>query len=549
MKNYTIKHQLFILLIALTAGFIAFGGFFLKTISDLKVNGPLYQHIVQGKDLIADILPPPEYIIESYLVVLQLSQTEDAKEQDDLAARLKVLKKDYDTRHEFWLTEHLEPELQTLFLYEADEAAVQFYKLIFGPYLTALKKADHEQANSTLKNIRSVYETHRKAIDQVVEYTNKRNAQTEATAKSEIEKAYVVLSTMFLIALATCLAITFFIGRAMQRGIGGELYDVNAIARTIAAGDLTVAVNPRQGDDSSLLVSIRLMRDALVMLVAKIQMDALLVSSSTAGLAKISDDLRSGLKQQQDSASAISAAVEQMAMSIQHISDSAGEARSFADKTGKLSESSATAIQQASDSMRVIAATVAEFSRVMKSLQEESHRISAITKVIKEIADQTNLLALNAAIEAARAGDQGRGFAVVADEVRQLAQRTAQSTAEITEMVLSIQEGTRVAVEKMNTSLEQINAGVKFAATSGEGMGQLKSDAKQVAHLLSDVSGALEEERDTTKLMTTSITKIVELAEKNYNAVQQAASSAHDLETLASSLKDSTERFKLPGKK
>ncbi|WP_233788099.1 methyl-accepting chemotaxis protein, partial [Pseudomonas yangonensis] len=84
---------------------------------------------------------------------------------------------------------------------------------------------------------------------------------------------------------------------------------------------------------------------------------------------------------------------------------------------------------------------IASTAEVIWRLESDSGRIGKVLEVIRGIAEQTNLLALKAAIEAARAGEKGRGFAVVADEVRHLAQRTAEATAEINQIIDTVQTG------------------------------------------------------------------------------------------------------------
>ena len=111
LNSLKLSHRFAILIGVFVLGFAIYGGWSFKTLNDLKVNGPLYQRIVQGKDLIADILPPPEYIIESYLVAMQLADETDTADQDKLIDKLKSLKRDYDTRHEFWTGQVLEGDL------------------------------------------------------------------------------------------------------------------------------------------------------------------------------------------------------------------------------------------------------------------------------------------------------------------------------------------------------------------------------------------------------------------------------------------------------
>jgi hypothetical protein len=116
LNHLKIRTRFLLLLALFLIGFLLYGGWSFRTLDSLKVNGPLYQRIVQSKDLIADVLPPPEYIIESYLVSLQLVSARDKTEQDQFVTRLKALKKDYDERHVFWSREALEPELAELLL-------------------------------------------------------------------------------------------------------------------------------------------------------------------------------------------------------------------------------------------------------------------------------------------------------------------------------------------------------------------------------------------------------------------------------------------------
>ena len=114
-----------------------------------------------------------------------------------------------------------------------------------------------------------------------------------------------------------------------------------------------------------------------------------------------------------------------------------------------VSQSNRVAIETISSNMLTMSTDTAEMSGKVEALSERASQIGGIVQLIKEVADQTNLLALNAAIEAARAGEQGRGFAVVADEVRKLAERTTKATAEISALVASIQEETRITKDEM----------------------------------------------------------------------------------------------------
>jgi aspartate racemase len=189
LRSLKLSYRFGILIGLFTLGFAVYGAWSFKTLNDLKVSGPVYQRIVQGKDLIADVLPPPEYIIESYLVTLQLSASEDKAEQDALAARLKTLKADYDIRHEFWLKEELDSNLADILLRQAHQPAIAFYAATFDELIPAMQKADKAAIAAASARLKGFYASHRAAVDEVVTLTTKRIAEDEAMAKERIKSA------------------------------------------------------------------------------------------------------------------------------------------------------------------------------------------------------------------------------------------------------------------------------------------------------------------------------------------------------------------------
>ena len=166
-------------------------------------------------------------------------------------------------------------------------------------------------------------------------------------------------------------------------------------------------------------------------------------------------------------------------------SESARFAYEVAQETEALSSTGADNIRNSSDEIAQMAGSIEEAGHSVQALGERSQQITSIVQTIKDIADQTNLLALNAAIEAARAGETGRGFAVVADEVRKLAERTAASTAEISQMVSDIQTQTQVAVQNMSEIREQATPSVNRTREAGETMDQIMEGARSVVKAIS----------------------------------------------------------------
>ncbi len=170
-------------LILLAAGFIGvlvlFAVLAFNTLNQLRVNGPLYQTIVQGKDLIADVLPPPEYILESYLVTLQILGESRAESIKALIEKGDQLKKEYGVRHEFWVATLPEGPMRTAMVEDSYAPAMTFFELRDRRFLPAIENGDQVKAAELAYGpMRVQYELHRKTIDQVVEMATRRRMRT-----------------------------------------------------------------------------------------------------------------------------------------------------------------------------------------------------------------------------------------------------------------------------------------------------------------------------------------------------------------------------------
>ena len=309
----------------------------------------------------------------------------------------------------------------------------------------------------------------------------------EAVKKAALNYAWVSLLVFIVVG-----AVGFLVSRSIVKQLGGEPATAIDLMSRAAEGDLTVEVHsPYKG---SILDSAGVMVRSIRNMVTEISQNSTRLTQDTERISAASRDVALASQKQLDATQSIAAAIEEMAVSIHHISDSAKDIQENPLTSVGLSEEGFKRIQEASEEINEIAASVTDASGRIRKLEERATQISSIAGVIKGIAEQTNLLALNAAIEAARAGEQGRGFAVVADEVRKLAERTSSATIEIERMIAGVQADTVEVVTVMDTALSQVSAGVQAANGAANLLQQIKDGAQITLNRMNDVADGTKEQ-------------------------------------------------------
>ncbi len=248
---------------------------------------------------------------------------------------------------------------------------------------------------------------------------------------------------------------------------------------------------------------------------------------------------------QSSAASAIAANVEELTVSINHVSDSTGEAARLASASDNQASQGRNAIETLVERINQVADVVREASTQITNLKNESEKISSIVSVIRDIADQTNLLALNAAIEAARAGESGRGFAVVADEVRKLAERTSVSTGEIGKMVSAIQQSTGQVVSGVAQGVQLADSSVELAQQAGAAIAELRTMAQQVAEVIREVDNGLREQSTASTDVAVKIEQIATQAEEASAIAHETSQASTTLDNTARRMQAAVSRFRI----
>ena len=345
-------------------------------------------------------------------------------------------------------------------------------------------------------------------------------------------------------AVVLCALLFSVIFITSRRWVTRPLTDAVGAMEKIADGCLTVAI-PKHDDDEvgRLLDATETMAGKMRSALSDIQAAAQQLANSAKHLVSTARAAAEQSEQQSNSAMAMAAGIEEMNTNIAHVSDGAKQAHQVSLDSDNISSEGSVIIQRATDSMTRIAGTVRAASDVVGTLGRESQAISSIVKVIREIADQTNLLALNAAIEAARAGEHGRGFAVVADEVRKLAERTSNSTQEISPLIQRILDGTTHAVASMEEGVHQVEEGVSYAGQAGGSIVSIRQSASHVTEATTSISRALAELSLAITEISSNVGKIAAMADQNSQIAKETAQCASDLEQLAHTLRGHVSRF------
>ncbi|MDD5229180.1 MAG: methyl-accepting chemotaxis protein [Methylococcales bacterium] len=238
-NNMTIRTRFTIILATMVVGFFAFGSATMTAMNTLNVNSPLYQRIMLSEKFIADILPPPEYIVESYLVALQLSHAQDATTINALIEHFKSLKSEYESHYGYWQThiQDFNPELTEPFLKKSNQTVLAFYNEAQQQFIPQIQAGNHDAALSSLVKLDNLYQQHRMTINETVENAVTKNEIDKAEAERLREDFHWVLLGIFTASVSIAIVLTCFMSRKIIHQLGAEPYEVVEITNQIKLGN------------------------------------------------------------------------------------------------------------------------------------------------------------------------------------------------------------------------------------------------------------------------------------------------------------------------
>ncbi|OGI37684.1 MAG: hypothetical protein A2140_06490 [Candidatus Muproteobacteria bacterium RBG_16_62_13] len=235
-----------------------------------------------------------------------------------------------------------------------------------------------------------------------------------------------------------------------------------------------------------------------------------------------------------------------MARSMDDMSKSAERSAEVAQGSVSTAKRGALAVQDTIRGMDQMREQIQETAKRIKRLGESSQQIGEIVELINDIAEQTNILSLNAAIQAAMAGEAGRGFAVVADEVQRLAERSAEATKQIADLVKTIQADTNEAVASMEQATQGVVSTTRLADAAGQALGEIESVSEQLSNLIVNIARDAHRQSESATTISGTMAKIQEATTMTSTGTRQTADSIGKLSDLARELQASVAGFKLP---
>lgn len=555
--------MLLVLLVSAYAG--------LRSIDEIRMGGPLQRQTQEASDLVADILPPPEYVIEPWLEANELMR--EPQRAGSIADRLTKLRRDYDQRHAYWLTSEIDPDVKRLITVQTHDSATRFWDELENVFVPAARRGDREAMERSFATLQRDYQAHRVEIDRTVEAANAYRTRIEKNAADRLSIARAVLGS-----LAALLAVMLlgFPALVLSR-IVRPLVTLTEHMQRMGRGEAVTAASsaPRRdelGDAEQALGSIvrfveqRAIEDAerqgavqrqVVAALGKGlsrlhegDLDHRIDSGFPEDYRKLRDDFNSAADSMRDTIGTVVAAIERLTISSReinaatqdlssrnelqasHLKDTASAVQALnthVRATAVAAESAAHTVSQAqgeaSENADVVDAAVA----AMREIETSTRSIVSITEVIDKLANQTHLLSLNASVEAARAGAAGRGFAVVSEEVRALAQNSGHAAQQIKELI--------------GESSAKVEGGVTLVDSSGQAVGALLGRIREISALIEKIADAAREQSARLETINGSILSIDQVTQQNAAMSEECSAAANLLDSEARQLAELTRRF------
>lgn len=569
----TIKSASRIFGLALGAIFLLGAVLAAVNVNTIRFGGPISTSDRQASELVADILPPPLYIIETHLAAM--SALRRPGELPGTEAKVLALQAEFEARQTYWARTDIPDELKVL-AHAAAVPARNYFRELNDTFLPAVRTGNIAVAEASLSKLDMLYRQHRTMIDKLVIAGNRYKDDLAIAAATTLHRSIIALgcgALLFLLALAAGIF-------RLNRGVVMPISSASAIMQQMAAGDLDVdMIGKDRGDEIGIMAgAVEIFRQtALRQREAQARIEAAaveqkaVVSAMASGLSALAKgdltfriptafpeqyeilrrDFHQAMSGLNDVIESVARAADGINTGSEEISSASEDlARRTEAQAGSLEETaeavSATtaAMVQTADGARGVSQSVSQTHAgatngglvvqaavaAMAEIEQSSLEIAQIINVIDSIAFQTNLLALNAGVEAARAGESGKGFAVVASEVRALAQRSADAAKDIKALI--------------STSSQQVQSGVKLVGQAGDVLQEIVDQVGRISKLSESISSSATQQAEAMRVVNNTVSEMDRMTQQNAAMVEQSTAAARSLKDESRHLASLVARFR-----
>lgn len=380
------------------------------------------------------------------------------------------------------------------------------------------------------------------ALDALQSAADKQFAALQQNVSDSVSSGNTRTLSLMLVLILLAVAAAYLTIGAMLR----PLAEINKVLSDVAQGNLTRKLQVEQQDEfGALAEKVNSLTSALSSLIIDIQHNASELNQNASQSAYEVGEINDSLQHQQQQIANVNDITRQLADSTRDIASQSAETTAAMQQALSQGQQIDQIARQNSDRITHLAQQLTNTSAIMSRVNDEANNIGSILATIRSIAEQTNLLALNAAIEAARAGEQGRGFAVVADEVRSLAGRTQQATDEIRQMIETLQQQSKHAVQAISNGKTDADSCVAQTQELANSLSVVIQAMATTQDISSRVTAATETQLKLGSTIDQNMQEMVEVAHVSSEKAERTLQHSDGVSRLANALQKAAGAFKI----
>ncbi|MDF1700147.1 MAG: methyl-accepting chemotaxis protein [Planctomycetota bacterium] len=543
-----IRHLRFRQRFLLLAGIVLLGFVALMLVSGsilqrVMVNGPLYDRVVQKKDVVADMLPPPHLLVEPFQLCWQIAHTESGFERPTMINLLKDDLLAYEGNRDRWQEALPAGELKTR-LAEAATAGDRFVSEVRESFLPAAEAGDEAAMRARLPDLAGSYAVHKAAIENAVIVANKEIVAVEDEADGAVAEGKTTSAGIAVAVLVLVILLGYLVIRPFMVSLGTIRSRMKELAES--DGDLAARIDIDSRDEvGELAQSFNGFVAKIADLVQAVRRSSVQLTSTSTEMAATSREQEATVADFGSTSSQIAASVQQISATGAELMGTIDEVRGIAHESAAVADTGRSNLDTMSNTMGKLTDSSSSISSKLSVINDKAGDITSVVTTITKVADQTNLLSVNAAIEAEKAGEYGRGFLVVAQEIRRLADQTASATLDIEQTVGEMQTAVSAGVMEMDKFADHVRRSVTVVGEVGSQLGEIIGQVERLTNRFDAVGEGMKSQAQGADQINDAMRTLNDTVQTTVTSLREVTSVAEELRGAANTLNEEIGKFRL----